>query len=506
MRVPVLPARVRTTAVYAVLFTAVEAALVCGVTLVRLEPEKRSFDDRLLGVAYETSERLVEMPEWTADVVQGAIAGTHDVLYVEVDDSEGKTVVQSSTQLYPVVPALRTRGVPQRVQFGDLTLTGPAKRIGARSVVRHVALPFVAAGGSPHVLHVVARTTGDAQVVDDLVDRLRWLVPLSLVAAAVVAWMLERRALRPLQDVAAAAASVSPDTLGRRIAVPEAYGEIKQVQETLNEALERIEGAFASQSRFVANVSHELRTPISVLLTEAQILDPGSMTQDEMVAFRASVESEMRRLGRTVESLLALARSEHEGRLSHAEVVALLEVAMEAIQHAAPMARQHEVLIVPQFELPPDDAAPRVLGDPDLLRTMLDNLLVNAIRHSPARERIAFRLEVGSTEARIAVADRGRGLPPGAEERIFDRFVQADAGAAARGATGIGLHIAATVARLHGGRIGARNRPEGGCEFAVVLPLCGARAPAPSIRPGPLPDTEERRAVRERSAGQEESP
>jgi signal transduction histidine kinase len=469
---PVLPARVRTTALYAVLFTAVEAALVIGVTFLRLDAEKRSFDDRLLGVAYETSERLVEEPAWEPVVVERALA-TKDVLYAEVDDALGRTVVQSSVAIYPVIPALRTDTVPERVRFSDLTLPPAAKRFGARSVVRHVALPFLDAQGAVHVLHVVARTTGDAQVVDDLVDRLRWLVPLSLVAAAAVAWMLERRALRPLQDVAAAAASVSPDTLGTRIAVPEAHGEIAHLQETLNEALARIEGAFASQSRFVANVSHELRTPISVLLTEAQILDPASMSREEMVAFRASVETEMRRLGRTVDSLLALARSEHEGRLSHAEVVALLEVAMEAIQHSAPMARQHDVRIVPRFDLADETAPPRVLGDPDLLRTLLDNLLVNAIRHSPVGERVTFLLEAGPTEARISVLDRGRGLPPGAEERVFDRFVQGD-GALPRGATGIGLHIAATVARLHGGTIAARNREEGGCAFVVVLPLCAA--------------------------------
>lgn len=476
-----VPRRVRLAAGYAFLVTAVEAAVAAGVTVAWRESDIRSFDAELLGVAYDASQRLGKSPEEDARfVAREAAARFPAALYVHVQDAEGRTLGTSNEELSRLLPPPQGPRFPERAAFSDIRPAPLPAGFAADPVVRHVALPFRDEDGDLYVVHVVARTTGDAQLGRDLVARLAWIVPLGLVAAFIAAWFLERRTMGPVREVAAATAAVGPGTLRHGIEVADAEGEVAHLQSVLNDALRRLDDAFEAQSRFAANVSHELKTPIAVLLTQAQTLDPEKASREEVAAFRASVEAELRRLGRTVETFLVLSRPGGETQLARAEPTSLLDVVLEAVRGGTALAEQYGVTILPRFDLAADaqgePVAPVLSGDADLLRTLFDNLLANAIRFSPRGAVIDVVVASTAERATVTVRDRGPGIPPDYVERVFDRFVQAPVASPRSGGFGIGLSIAATAARVHGGTIVARNCEDGGCEFVTALPLVPAPA------------------------------
>lgn len=296
---------------------------------------------------------------------------------------------------------------------------------------------------------------------------------ISLAAGLLVA----QRAIGALRAVSRAAENVAPDTLGEPIELDGAVGEVAELQAALNDALRRLDDAFRTQRQFIANVSHELKTPIAVLMTEAQVLASAADDAAALDAFRRDVLQELRRLSGMVESFLVLARARHDDGLSRLETVHLTEVMLDCVRGSAALATERAVRIVPHVELDADEASPKVRGDTDLLRSMLGNLVRNAIQHSPHGGVVDVRLLCAETAATFAVRDRGPGLPEGGGERLFERFVRGADDAEDRRGFGVGLSIAYHVATLHGGTISAENADGGGSEFRVELPL-GRSAPA----------------------------
>jgi signal transduction histidine kinase len=489
---PRIPQHFRRAAAYGLLVTVLEAAFVVLLAWSRADAAERNFDARLLAAALDAARRAAPNP-----VRRGLTAATEAVersrdllLYVEVTDRRGKPLGRSNITLPPLLPFQRTlarsEDFPDGARFGDVHPAPGDSGIEMAPVLRHVALPYADESGDAFVVHAVAKTTGGRELIADLLFGLQSLVPVSFAAAAVCAWMLERRAMRPVGAVAAAAAQVTPGTLRQGIAVVGVDGQVAELQLALNQALQRLDDAFEEQSRFAANVSHELKTPIAVLLAQAQVLDPAKASPEEITSFRASIEAEMRRLGRTVESFLLLARCGPDAALKEARPVPLLDVVLDSVKQGSELAAQYGVTLVPQIDLEEDSAPPVVRGDPHLLRTMLDNLVSNAVRFSPPGEAVDVRATATDREARITVRDRGPGIPAGYERAVFDRFTQAPVEAPRRGGFGLGLNIAATIARMHQGSIDARNRLDRGCEFVVSLPtttLDEEPVPVPSAEP-----------------------
>jgi signal transduction histidine kinase len=230
--------------------------------------------------------------------------------------------------------------------------------------------------------------------------------------------------------------------------------------------------AFEAQERFLSNISHELKTPIATLLVEAQTLDRTDMSKLG-VQFVRSVEEEMRKLGKLVESFLTLTRVKDGKGLARAELVPINELVLDSVSYCSPMARQYAVKLKPELAASDDDVDAAISGDPELLRTMLDNLVRNAIRFSPESGSVIIISAVRGTEAVFEVRDQGSGLPPAMLNNAFDRFVQAPEEQKQGRGHGLGLTIAQAVAELHGGKITVRNVAEGGACFTLRLPLRG---------------------------------
>ncbi len=320
-----------------------------------------------------------------------------------------------------------------------------------------------------------------AEAVGALWDFVLFGLPVGLLAAGIAAWIMAGRVVSPIQRLAKAARAVSPTSLEDRIDVGPADSEIARLQHELNRALERLERGYREQGAFISNVSHELKTPIAVLLSQAQVLKQEDRTSLEYRRFLAVVEEEMRVVGGIVESFLVLARIGHGKELVRRERLSVNDVVLEASEHCAALSRHHEVPLVTLLHLAADGEADlEIEGDPELLRTMLENLVRNALRFSPRGEAVDLRVTSTRDRAAIHVRDRGPGIPRDHMERVFDRFYQmTDQPTGPRG-SGLGLAIAKSVAELHHGTISVHNCADRGCEFEVLLPLV---KPAPSTEP-----------------------
>jgi two-component system OmpR family sensor kinase len=230
--------------------------------------------------------------------------------------------------------------------------------------------------------------------------------------------------------------------------------------------------------RFVADASHELRTPLTSIRGFAELYRQGAVRDpDELERLMRRVEDEAARMGLLVEDLLLLARLDQQRPLRR-EPVDLLRIVTDATHDARVLAPDRQVDLDVR-----GDEAPVVLGDEPRLRQVVTNLVSNALTHTPAGTPVAVTVDTARPPGRpcwvrVAVHDRGPGLPPEARERVFERFYRADPSRTrAAGGTGLGLSIVAALVAAHGGQVTVESEPERGTTFAVDLPL----------HPGPEP-------------------
>lgn len=287
----------------------------------------------------------------------------------------------------------------------------------------------------------------------------------SLISAAMLAWYFSR----PIRNLRRAFDAAAQGDLDVRIgaAMGRRKDELADLGSDFDRMAERLQGAIANQRRLLHDVSHELRSPLARLQAAAGLLRQQPARAAEMIE---RIERDTGRMDLLVGELLTLARLEAGagGRMEDA-----LDLG-ELIDTVAADARFEAGLraCTVRVEAPPDCI---VNGNGELLHRAVENVLRNAVRHSPAGEAIEIRLLAGSDRLSIEVADRGPGVAEGELEHIFAAFVRAD-GKDEAGGYGLGLAIARAVVEWHGGRIHAANRDGGGLVVTMQLPRKGATA------------------------------
>lgn len=287
---------------------------------------------------------------------------------------------------------------------------------------------------------------------------------LVVLAAAILAWTLTGRLLRPLQDVTATARRLSAESLGERIALRGPRDEVAQLADTFDAMLDRLQATFEAQRRFVANASHELRTPLSVIRTELDVTlsDPAA---DEMELRRMGgvVAQAALRAGQLVEALLLLARTEGAG-LAVREPVDLSTVVSSA--WTATKSDADALGLTVNFQCEPT----HTVGDPALLERVAGNLLENAIRHNVDSGWIDVRVETDDRWSVLRVSSSGRPVPADRVAELFEPFRRGGVDRTAQSGTGLGLSIVRAVVSAHGGKLYAEPVPEGGLTVTVRLP------------------------------------
>ena len=287
--------------------------------------------------------------------------------------------------------------------------------------------------------------------------------PVALALASLLGYGLAAAALRPVEAMRRRAAEISATTAGRRLPVPKADDEVRQLAGTLNDMLARLEAGFDRERRFVAEASHVLRTPLALMRTELELALRRPRSAEELREAVASAAEETDRLARLTDDLLVLARSD-EGELAPSReplpARELLEtVAQRFAGRAGQTGRGVEVAV-------PDDL--ELTGDRLRLEQALGNLVDNALRHGRGVVRLAGRRY--GTAVELHVTDEGAGLPPDFIPVAFERFSRPER-SRSEGGAGLGLALAEAVARAHGGTAHAANLSEGGADVWLALPL-----------------------------------
>ena len=287
------------------------------------------------------------------------------------------------------------------------------------------------------------------------------LAAMALVSA-LLGWIVAGRVLRPVHAITAAARRASEENLGERIGLTGPADELKELADTFDAMLARLESAFASQRRFVANASHELRTPLTVMRTAIDVtLAKPRRTPDQLEAMAAEVRQAAERAEALIEALLTLARSDRgQGPRSALDMAVFAEDALDA---AAAAIKAGSLTVRPVLE--PGTA----VGDPVLVERLVTNLVDNAVRHNVPDGWLEVTTGSEDGMAFISVANSGPVIPDAEVPALFEPFRRRCPHDGPAG-TGLGLSIVQSVVSAHHGNVVARPGPYGGLEITVVLP------------------------------------
>lgn len=280
--------------------------------------------------------------------------------------------------------------------------------------------------------------------------------------AGLLGWFVSRRMLRPIEQITETTNRISASNLHERIALGGPDDELRRLSRTVDDLLGRLETAFESQRRFVAQASHELRTPLAVQRAALQIGLPDGATPDEIAMTRQELLDQSRRTEHLVESLLVLAEADR-GLDARRAPVDLATTAAEVSGGFADAARAAGVTMRCETQAePPGRAQAAVTGEPTLVRQLLTNLLDNAIEYNVPGGFVRVVVDADG----ITVENSGTVVPADAVAALTEPFRRLGA-AGTRRHSGLGLSIVAAVARAHGWRLTMAARDDGGLRVQV---------------------------------------
>ena len=304
------------------------------------------------------------------------------------------------------------------------------------------------------------------------------LITLAVVIAlaAILGWIFSGRALRPVHRITTAARAASEHNLSARVAPTGPRDELRELAETFDEMLGRLQAAFEGQQRFIANASHELRTPLAVMRATVDVVlgNPDS-TPGDLRGMAADIRAAVDHAEHLIGALLILARNERG--LTVREETDLATVAEDVLDSAALGDRRVHATLEPAV----------ISGDPVLAERLIANLVNNAVRYNAAAGDIWISTGTMAGSSQLTVANTGPVISPADAGRVFQPFERLSDRTSHDG-FGLGLAIVASIAAIHGGTASARPRNDGGLSVTITIPSAGAPAQGTGIqsteRPG----------------------
>jgi heavy metal sensor kinase len=343
--------------------------------------------------------------------------------------------------------------------------------------IRLLTFPLVQEGRVTDLVQVGESLSAMEETLEELRLILLTFSPLALFLISLGGWFLAGRALSPMVRITRAVRKINAESLNQRLPVGNIQDEIAILTETFNSMLGRLEDSFRKIRQFSADASHELRTPLTILRGETEVALRWAKKPEE---FRNMLESNMEeidRMGRIIENLLTLAKSDVGELPPDIKELSLSDLLQELYLQAKTLGESKSIGISLRLDVSEEI---RIRGDELRLRQMFLNLISNGIKYTPLGGRLEIALCVEEENAVVTVADTGIGIPEEHLPHIFDRFYRVDKARNRQdGGTGLGLAIVKWVVDAHEGKIRVRSAPGKGSAFTISLPIKG---PGPRIR------------------------
>ncbi|CDG83815.1 heavy metal sensor histidine kinase [Janthinobacterium agaricidamnosum] len=324
-------------------------------------------------------------------------------------------------------------------------------------------------GASGVAVRVTLARTADDRAAVLAAYRMKVLAAAFAGAAltALFGFLLSRQGLRRVRDLAAQARQVSAHNLEMRLNAALAPAELRVLADSFNEVLDRLQSSFNNLSQFADDLAHDLRTPLNNLMVQTEVALSQPRESEEYQHLLSSNYEEFGRLARMVESMLFLARADHDQ----------IALSTEALDAATELAR-----IAEYFEGPASEAGVafeiaatgEVLADAHLLRRAVGNLVANAVRYTPRGAVISLAALQHAAGTTIVVSNPGPGIDALHLPRLFDRFYRSDQSRSTKSSSaGLGLAIVKSIMALHGGSAGVSSTPGGVTSFSLLFPGTG---------------------------------
>lgn len=316
--------------------------------------------------------------------------------------------------------------------------------------------------------HVLVVSSSLEDVREDL-ERLLLIflivIPAGLLMSGFSAFLIAKRAFKPISKMINTANEISASSLDKRLAIPETNDEVKALSVTLNSMIDRLDKTFKSHRQFIADASHELRTPLTIIQTELELTLKNIKEQSTVKSIKIAL-TEIDNLSKLAKSLLTLAKVDASKNKLLTKQVRLDELILECVQSLNSLAELNknriDILI---------DEAIEIEGDQEKLKSIILNLLDNSLKYSGDNKVIKIGLKKSdSFYVNIAVSDNGPGIPGKDIPYIFERFYRSNELRSNVDGNGLGLAIVKEFVEMHSGKITVSSKP-GETIFIVTLPL-----------------------------------
>jgi two-component system, OmpR family, heavy metal sensor histidine kinase CusS len=412
-----------------------------------------------------------ELDELGTEVARaGSLAELPAVLALRFPKQEGYELQVETPAGEPLFRSagIRSQGLPRPVNsssgpgaslYGSMILDGHGP---VRLSSREIPGPK-----GPLVIQAAVTLAPNVRALRELIAVFFTIGPVALASTLAGGFWLARKALSPVDRMAATAAEITATQLDRRLAEPQARDELGYLAHTFNAMIARLQRSFEEVRRFTADAAHELRTPLAAMRTEAEVAlrSPRSPDRDERVL--ENLLEEIERLTRLVSHLLFLCREETGVGIGDFCPARLDDVISDVCEHMKVAAREKGLdLVVERAD------ACEVNGEADRLRQLFFNLLDNAIKYTQTGGKVFVETRASSGQALVTVTDTGIGIAAEHLPHVFDRFYRVDSSRSSDSdGTGLGLAICRSIAESHAGRLEIASTPGIGTRVTLVLPM-----------------------------------
>lgn len=458
--------RFRLTLVYSTLFGLFICVFAYILTGHHQQTSQQDLDSALLDYAIEVAREIGDTPFAPAQEVEGKKNKQFPLIegstYYVVRSLEGEILSESKDRLFhapiPYDKRLAHRE-PYSHRYQDLT----SRDQHYRALNLKISNEF-----NEEVILQVATPS------DFLIERKHRLfliniitIPLLILTSSLASFIVAGNALTPIKTLTDTATNIAASNLSLRVPVIETGDEIEELSKTLNILLERLEKSFVAQEHFVANASHQLNTPLTIIKGELDVLESKARTMSDYQRFHKSLREEVERLIELVKNLLLVSRVEAGQDKFSFKPLRIDELILATIGRLSTKAREKKVIL--RFNIDEDTSEAHDLeiqGERQLLESLLENILDNAIKYSPEGGIVKVGLSATASKLDVSVADEGPGIGPQELQKILSQRFQRGQGVMMPG-TGIGLSIAYKIAQHHNAQISYENLHPKGSLFNI---------------------------------------